>query len=316
MRDPLVSILIPCYNCAQWVGTAIESALEQTWPRKEIIVIDHDSQDESWAVISSFGTAIRAERQSNQGILFTRNRLLSLSQGEWVQYLDADDELAADKIELQLQRRDQAEIIYGSMRLEWFEGKQIVRHTEKVAEGATDFWVKWFRWEYPNPSACLFRSDLLKEIRGWDPGYDLCEDYALFRNLMFLGARFAAVPKAWSSYRQWSPNQLVNKFSTELANTRFRLMLEVAKQLETQGELAGRRSRAFQICAFQTIRSLYSMSPENGMRALSELQSFLRRFAPPVGSAPATYRVLYHLLGFAAAEKVTVWRRRLLLTTL
>jgi glycosyltransferase involved in cell wall biosynthesis len=293
------------------VGTAIESALKQTWPRKEIIVIDDGSQDESWKVISSFGTAIRAERQKNQGILPTRNQLLALSQGEWVQYLDADDELAADKIELQLQCRDQAEIIYGSMRLEWFEGKQMVRHSDKVAEGATDIWVKWFRWEYPNPSACLFRSDLLKETRGWDPGYDLCEDYALFRSLMFAGARFAAVPGAWSSYRQWSPNQLVNKYAARLADIRFRLMLEAAKQLETQGELTGKRSRAFQICAFQTIRNLYSMSPENGIRALSELQSFLHRFAPPVGSAPVAYRILYHLVGFAAAEKVTRWRRRL-----
>jgi glycosyltransferase involved in cell wall biosynthesis len=292
------------------VGTAIESALRQTWPRKEIIVIDDGSQDESWKVISSFGPAIRAERQKNQGILPTRNRLLSLSQGEWVQYLDADDELAGDKIELQLQRRDQAEIIYGSMRLEWFEGKQMVRHSEKVAEGATDFWVKWFRWEYPNPSACLIRSDLLKEIRGWDPGYDLCEDYALFRNLMFMGARFAAVPEAWSSYRQWSPSQLVNKYPVKLADIRFRLMFEAAKQLEAHGELTGKRSRAFQICAFQTIRNLYSMSPEHGIRALSEMQGFLRRFAPPAGSAPVAYRILYHLVGFAGAEKVTRWRRR------
>jgi glycosyltransferase involved in cell wall biosynthesis len=293
------------------VGTAIESALKQTWPQKEIIVIDDGSRDESWKVISSFGKAIRAERQNNQGALRSRNRLLSLAQGQWIQYLDADDELAADKIELQLRCREQAEVVYGSIRLEWFDGKQRVGQSERLAEPVTDFWAEWFSWKYPNTSACLFRNDLVKQVNGWDPDYTLCQDYALFRNLKFAGARFAAVPGAWSSYRQWSPNQLVNKFSTELAKTRFRLMLEVAKQLETQGELAGERSRAFQICAFQTIRSLYSMSPENGVRALSELQSFLRRFAPPVGSAPAAYRILYHLVGFAAAEKVTLWRRRL-----
>src|SRR5215472_7218774 len=194
MDRPLVSILIPCYNCAQWVGTAIESALKQTWPQKEIIVIDDGSRDESWKVISSFGRAIRAERQNNQGALKTRNRLLSLAQGQWIQYLDADDELAADKIELQLRCREQAEVVYGSIRLEWFDGKQRVGRSERLAEPVTDFWADWFNWKYPNTSACLFRNDLVRRVKGWDPGYALCQDYALFRNLKFAGARFAAVP--------------------------------------------------------------------------------------------------------------------------
>ena len=311
MSKPLVTILIPCFNCAEWVGAAIQSALDQTWPEKEIIVIDDGSRDESWKVISSFGPAIRAERQENQGALRTRNRLLSLSRGEWVQYLDADDELAADKIELQLQQQDLAEVLYGSMRMEWFEGKQRVRQSERVAEGGTDIWVKWFRWEYPNPSACLFRNDLLKQVKGWDPKYDLCEDYALFRNLLYAGARFAATPRAWSSYRQWSPNQLVNKYSTRLAEDRFRLMLEAAKQLKARRELTDERSRTFQIYGFQVIRNLYSMSPEDGVLALSELKHFLRPFALHAGSAPLIYRILYRLLGFANAEKVVRWRRRI-----
>lgn len=311
MSEPLVSILIPCYNCADWVGNAINSALKQTWEHKEIIVIDDGSRDESWNVIRSFGTAIRAEHQDNQGLVLTRNRLLSLSRGEWIQCLDADDELAADKIEVQLQCRDQAEVIYGSMRMEWFEGKQMVRHSGKVAEAGTDIWVKWFQWEYPNPSAFLFRNDFLELVKGWNQGSDLCEDYVLFKNLMLAGARFAAAPKAWSSYRQWSPNQLVNKFSTELACSRFRLMLEAAKQLRALNEFTDERSHAYQVYAFQVVRNLYSLSPKEGVRALSEMQRFLKSFAPHADSAPLVYRILYGLLGFAAAEKVARWRRRI-----
>ena len=314
MSQPLVSILIPCYNCASWVGAAIQSALNQTWPVKEIIVIDDGSRDESWKVINSFGPAIRAERQNNQGALKTRNRLLSLSRGEWVQYLDADDEMAADKIELQLRQQERADVLYGSMRLEWFEGKQRVRKSERVAEAATDIWVKWFRWEFPNPSACLFRDAFLKEIKGWDPGYDVCEDYALFRNLLYAGARFEATPEAWSSYRQWSPNQLVNKFSIELADSRFRLTLEVAKWLEAQGKLTDERAHAFQVNAFQMVRNLYKMSPKDGVRDLSELQGFLKSFTPPAETAPAAYRILYRFLGFTATEKVARWRRRFIET--
>ncbi|HEX3624673.1 MAG TPA: glycosyltransferase family A protein [Verrucomicrobiae bacterium] len=309
MSKPLVTILIPCYNCAEWVGPAIQSALNQTWPQKEVIVIDDGSRDESWDVIKSFGSAIRAERQNNQGTLRTRNQLLSLSNGEWIQYLDADDELAADKIELQMRHRDSAEVLYGSMRLEWFEGKQLVRKSERLAEAGTDAWAKWFRWEYPNPSACLFRNDLLKQVNGWDPGYNLCEDYALLKNIMLAGARIEATPDAWSTYRQWSRNQLVNKYSAKLADDRFRLMLEVVKELKARRELTDERSRVFQIYGFQVIRNLYSMSPEDGVRALSELQRFLRPFALRADSSPFAYRVLYRLVGFVAAERVVRWRR-------
>ena len=59
--QPLVSILIPCYNAERWVGQAIESALAQTWPNKEVIVVDDGSTDGSRAVIESYGDRIRHE---------------------------------------------------------------------------------------------------------------------------------------------------------------------------------------------------------------------------------------------------------------
>jgi glycosyltransferase involved in cell wall biosynthesis len=309
MSDPVVSILIPCYNCEAWVGKAIESALDQTWPQKEVIVVDDGSQDESWKVINSFSSKIRAERQSNQGPTKTRNRLLSLARGEWIQFLDADDELAANKIEIQLNHRFQADAVFGSMNLKWYEGQKMIRQSERVAQNGIDGWVKWFLWEYPNPSACLFRTETLRLINGWDLNYDLCEDYALYRDLLFAGARFATAPEAWSTYRQWSTNQLVNKHSTKLADDRFKLMLGAAKQLETQAQFTEERSKAFRTQAFHSVRNLYSISPMLGNRAMSKLECNFGKFAPPVGCVPVIYRILYHFFGFAAAEKIAHWRR-------
>lgn len=53
-KTPSVSILIPCYNAEQWIGEAIESALEQTWPCKEVIVVDDGSTDQSLKIIKGF----------------------------------------------------------------------------------------------------------------------------------------------------------------------------------------------------------------------------------------------------------------------
>jgi glycosyltransferase involved in cell wall biosynthesis len=99
MADPLVSIIIPCYNSARWIAEAIQSALGQSWPNKEVIVIDDGSKDESLKVIQSFGDRIRWETGPNRGGCAARNRGIALARGEWVQFLDADDVLLPDCIE-------------------------------------------------------------------------------------------------------------------------------------------------------------------------------------------------------------------------
>jgi glycosyltransferase involved in cell wall biosynthesis len=98
----LVSILIPCFNAERWVGQSIESALEQTWTNKEIIVVDDGSTDGSLEIIKRFGDRIRWETRANGGSNRARNRLIDLARGEWLQYLDADDYLKPDKISSQL----------------------------------------------------------------------------------------------------------------------------------------------------------------------------------------------------------------------
>ncbi len=84
----LISILIPCFKAERWIAQAIESALAQTWPEKEVIVVDDGSTDGSLEVIKSFGDRIRWETGPNRGGNAARNRLLELARGEWLQYLD------------------------------------------------------------------------------------------------------------------------------------------------------------------------------------------------------------------------------------
>ena len=99
---PKVSILIPCYNAERWVAQAIQSALDQTHDDKEVIVVDDGSTDNSLDIIKSFGDKIRCETGPNRGGNVARNRLLELSTGEWLQYLDADDYLLVEKVAIQV----------------------------------------------------------------------------------------------------------------------------------------------------------------------------------------------------------------------
>src|SRR5882762_2821404 len=100
---PLVSILIPAYNSEEWIGDTIRSALAQTWQRKEIIVLDDGSRDRTAEVARRFASKeVTVVSKENGGAAAARNHALQLSQGDYIQWLDADDLLAPDKIERQL----------------------------------------------------------------------------------------------------------------------------------------------------------------------------------------------------------------------
>jgi glycosyltransferase involved in cell wall biosynthesis len=101
--QPLVSILIPAYNAEEWISQTLESAIAQTWPRKEIIVVDDGSRDRTAELARRFTSkGVVVVSKENEGAAATRNHALRLSQGDYIQWLDADDLLAPDKIERQL----------------------------------------------------------------------------------------------------------------------------------------------------------------------------------------------------------------------
>lgn len=103
MTPPLVSIIIPCHNAERWLAATLESALRQTWPAVEIIVINDGSTDGSLALARRFeARGVRVIDQPNRGASAARNHGLRLARGDFIQFLDADDLLSPAKIERQL----------------------------------------------------------------------------------------------------------------------------------------------------------------------------------------------------------------------
>ncbi|HEY1790625.1 MAG TPA: glycosyltransferase family 2 protein [Verrucomicrobiae bacterium] len=98
---PLVSILICAYNAEKTIAETLESALAQTWPRKEIIVLNDGSKDRTPEIIRQFKD-VKLISTENQGFSNAQNNVFGHSQGDYIQYLDADDLLAPDKIERQI----------------------------------------------------------------------------------------------------------------------------------------------------------------------------------------------------------------------
>ncbi|RFZ95602.1 glycosyltransferase family 2 protein [Mucilaginibacter conchicola] len=103
MNYPLVSIIIPVYNAEKHLAQCIESAMAQTWPNKELIIVNDGSTDDSFKIATSYSCSwIKVFDRPNKGASAARNEGMRNAQGEYIQFLDADDLISADKIEKQV----------------------------------------------------------------------------------------------------------------------------------------------------------------------------------------------------------------------
>ena len=99
-----ISVIIPTYNYARFIRAAIDSALCQTYPPEEVIVVDDGSTDETPAILAAYGDRIRVYRRNNGGVAAARNTGIAVARGDYLAFLDSDDIWEPRKLELQIAR--------------------------------------------------------------------------------------------------------------------------------------------------------------------------------------------------------------------
>ncbi len=104
MKGPLVSVIVPCYNAARFLPEALATIRAQRYEPLEILVVDDGSTDNTPDVVSGFGSEVRYLRKPNGGPASARNLGLREARGEWIAFLDADDQWPEGKLELQAGR--------------------------------------------------------------------------------------------------------------------------------------------------------------------------------------------------------------------
>ena len=304
----LVSILIPCFNCAPWVDRAIETALAQTWANKEVIVLDDGSTDGSIDVIRKFAKEVRIEKQINGGQNVSRNRLTELSRGDWLVYLDADDELATDSLEKKMAMSNGADAVYGTIEVASFAGVEKTRSTFYPAPSVKDPIVAAFNWAFPNTSAFLFRKDAIVKAGGWNTAIKNCTDYDMYFRLLLNDASFRPAPDAVSLYRQWSLTQAVYESPLRKARGRLELMQSVAVHLANTGRLTEEREDAFEQATFGVARMIAQFDYREASRIHARLKEQNPGFFPKTASC--LFQAAYRLLGFGFAERLAKTLRK------
>ncbi len=312
----LVSILIPCFNAERWIASCIESALAQTWPEKEVIVLDDGSSDRSLEVIRSFGSRIRMETGPNQGGNAARNRLLELARGEWVQYLDADDYLLPEKIAIQavhLRTHPSSDLVVSPVAWERMqEGAQV--RSETPIDGPDDPWVMLAGWKLPQTGGPLWRKDAILRAGGWRVEQPCCQEHELYLRLLESGAVITICQGCYAVYRDIAdPSRVTRKLASEVHHQRLHILKRMETFLGSNGSLTALRKQAINNARHGLARHIWHVDRATAVHALNHIEQSDPGFTPTAGpAAPWHYRIAFQLFGFSVAEAIASWVRPLM----
>ena len=205
----LVSILIPAYNAEKWIRETVESALAQTWPRKEIIVVDDGSSDHTSQILGRFASeSVQIITQDNMGAPAARNTALSIARGAFIQWLDHDDVLAPDKILNQLRSGEcnaDSRVLLSGVCGKFFYRTTSAQYTPNALWKDLDpidyFLIKFGENSFLHPSCWLVSRKLTDMAGPWLEMKSPDDDGEYFSRVVAACARIKFIPTAKSYWR-------------------------------------------------------------------------------------------------------------------
>lgn len=177
---PLVSVVIPCYNQAHFLGEAIESVLAQSYPHFEIVVVDDGSTDDTSEVASRY-PKVRLVRQENQGLSAARNAGLGHSEGEYVVFLDADDRLLSQALEVgvkQLKAHPECAFVFGYHNNIATDGSPLAI-SHPPYDGRDNYLALLHRCHI-RVHAVMYRHSVFERVGNFDISLSASEDYDMY----------------------------------------------------------------------------------------------------------------------------------------
>jgi glycosyltransferase involved in cell wall biosynthesis len=185
MQNDLISVVIPCYNQAHFLDSAIASVQKQTHCQTEIIVVDDGSTDNTFETASKYRN-LRVIRQSNQGLSSARNTGLRASRGYYIVFLDADDRLLPEALEAGLRcikKHPEVAFVYGGYKVVFHGGPP---HPEPILNKIKrNYYKEILRGNFIGMHASiLYKTGIFDIVGGFDPSLKACEDYDLYCRIL------------------------------------------------------------------------------------------------------------------------------------
>jgi glycosyltransferase involved in cell wall biosynthesis len=312
MSRPKVSVLIPCFNAEIFIGETLESVFQQTWSEVEVIVVDDGSQDGSAAEIDKFRSAgVKLIRQQNMGAGAARNRAYQCSTGTFIQFLDADDIIQSNKIELQITRLiDHPRCVASA---EWGRFYEHPRETKFIPELV---WcdlepLDWLALSRNDglgmmfPALWLIPRTIVNAAGPWNAALSvgLGDDGEYFTRILLCADRVLFCPGAQCCYRSGIAGSLSKQKSRLAWTSEFRIV-ELCEEHVRAHEDSERIRRAFALSWQHFAHAAYPYDPALAEQAIARAQTLHPVRIMP-GGGPR-FQMLSRIIGWRAARRLQV----------
>jgi glycosyltransferase involved in cell wall biosynthesis len=273
---PLVSVVIPVYNCESYLAEAIDSVLSQDYPRIELIVLDDGSTDASRSVMERYPeSAFIRESHANMGQSATLNKGWAMAKGEILSYLSADDALLSGAVSKAVERLDahpDVVMVYGDYQLMDADSKTTAHVSApdfSYREMVRDIVVQ------PGPGV-FFRRECFERLGGWDVTLRQTPDYEYWLRLALLGP-FLHIPAEMARFRVHEASQSFHSTTLEKSDEVIRVLERYFGRDDVPADIARLRAQAIAM-AYVVAGRFHLRAGRNGI--------FCKRLASAIGTHP------------------------------
>lgn len=240
----MISVIVPSFNSEEYIARAINSVLNQTYKDYEIILVNNNSTDNTYQIMQEYmkkyPDLINVFDEPKKGAPAARNKGLNEAKGEWIQFLDADDELLPGKLENQIlvAKTSEADIIAGSCFMyttTYGETKKKIRPIE-----TDNVWKGLLTSKLGITSANLWRKQALQAVGGWNEIKSSSQEYNLIFKILKKNNNisFCIEPLTIIYVRENSLHKGGDETRTaEILDNNVKLRLEIKEYLRTKGML-------------------------------------------------------------------------------
>lgn len=216
---PSVAVVIPCYNAQKWISRAIQSVLDQHYPKLELIVIDDGSSDQSVQAIKSFQHYLQWETGPNRGACAARNKGLQKTAADFVIFLDADDYMEGTTLikELAIAARAHGLDLVIGVSASVRDGLRLQIHSHPAESTREELLRYWLTGKYVQTGALMWSTSFLRRVGAWNERVRRSQDIELVLRALLSGAKVRATPHGTVAWRDHPSTSRVGKSRAEAA---------------------------------------------------------------------------------------------------
>ncbi|KQS36427.1 hypothetical protein ASG14_11900 [Pedobacter sp. Leaf194] len=303
----MVSIIIPTYNAEKTIKGTLDSVYAQTYKNFEVIVVNDGSTDHTSAVLENFTNSITILSTENKGVSHARNLGLKYSKGDYIQYLDADDLLMPEKIEMQLQalKAENADVAYGDWQKFKIENNQIKISETVEREIQGDLEVALFTYFWCPPAAILY-SRRICDILKWNEHLPIIQDARYFLDAAIAKGKFIYTNGIMARYRIAQSDSLSQESDLNFVKDLYKNTKGIYTAWKT--DLNPNKKTAIIQSLRHCINRLSVLEKSLMKEAIEFLLQIEPHYLPP---EKGLLRTMSKIIGYKNAEKLAGFKRAL-----